>query len=116
MQPHEDRDDDVQLRGLLREWQVPNAPPSMEQRVLGSRGKAPRQPPQQHAWWRFLFSGYIRVPVSVACGLAILLTAAAWKFAVQPPAPCVAERAVAPASRAALIIPARCEHPAPGVC
>jgi hypothetical protein len=111
MQPHEDRDDDVQLRGLLREWQVPNAPPSMEQRVLGARGWPPRQ-----AWWRFLFSGYIRVPVSVACGLAIVLTAALWRFTMQPPAPCVAERAVAHASHVALIVPARCEHAAPGVC
>lgn len=121
MQPHDDRDEGVQLRGLLREWRVPNAPPSLEQRVLASRGQGPRrqpprQSPQQQAWWRFLFSGYIRVPVSLACGLAILLTAALWRFAVQPPAPCVSERAVAPSSHVALIVPARCEHPAPGVC
>lgn len=72
------QDDDAQLRGLLREWKAPETPASLEQRVLGSRG--PREP-----WWRFLFNGYIRVPVPVACALVALLTFAAWRVADQPP-------------------------------
>ena len=109
--PNDDRhDDDAQLRGLLREWQVPShAPASLEQRVLGSR--------QRPKWWRFLFNGYIRVPVPVACGLAVLLTVAAWRFAAQAPSPCVAEKIVAPASRVARALPVNgCDHAAPGVC
>jgi len=114
--PNDDRhDDDAQLRGLLREWQVPShAPASLEQRVLGSRH---RQALQHESWWRFLFNGYIRVPVPVACGLAVLLTVAAWRFAAQAPSPCVAEKIVAPASRIARTLSADgCAHPAPGVC
>ncbi len=103
MQPHHDRHDDAQLRGLLREWKAPETPPSLEQRVLLSRAN--------ESWWRFLFSGYIRVPVSVACALALLLTVAVWKVAVQPPAPCVTTQTVAPA------LPLNgCRRPAPGVC
>jgi hypothetical protein len=107
MQPN---DDDTQLRGLLREWKAPEASASLEQRVLGSL-------PSPQPWWRFLLSGYIRVPVSVACGVALLLTAAVWRVSVRPPAPCVAEQTVAPANRVARNLPSeRCEHPAPGVC
>ena len=36
MQPYDDRDDDTQLRGLLREWKTPETPPSLEQRVKDS--------------------------------------------------------------------------------
>jgi hypothetical protein len=109
MQPHDDRNNDAQLRGLLREWKAPETPPSLEQRVLGSRAK--------ESWWRFLFSGYIRVPVSVACALVVLLTVAVWRFAIQPPAPCVAEKTIAPASHVARALPpARCDQLIPGVC
>jgi hypothetical protein len=109
MQPHDDRNNEAQLRGLLREWKAPETPPSLEQRVLGSCAK--------ESWWRFLLSGYIRVPVSVACALVVLLTLAVWRFAIQPPAPCVAEKIVAPASHVARTPPSdRCEHPVPGVC
>jgi hypothetical protein len=110
MQPD---NDDAQLRGLLREWQAPETPRSLEHRVLGSRVKASAK----GSWWRFLIGGYIRVPVSVACGVALLLTAAVWRVSVRPPAPCVAEQTVAPANSAARTLPPdRCEHLAPGVC
>jgi hypothetical protein len=110
MQPN---DDDARLRGLLREWKAPETPPSLEQRVLRSRAK---ESPKE-SWWRFLIGGYIRVPVSVACGVALLLTAAVWRVSVRPPAPCVAEQTAAPASRVARTLPQdRCDHPAPGVC
>ncbi len=52
--------DDPKLTELLREWQVPDAPPSLDARVLGPRKN----------WWSFLFTGSIRVPVPV--GLAIV--------------------------------------------
>jgi hypothetical protein len=117
-QPHDDRGDETQFRGLLREWQAPETPPSLEQRVLGSRGQSPEhQSPWHRSVWRFLLSGYIRVPVSVACAMAVLLTAAVWRFAVQPPAPCVAAQTVAPENRVARTLPLdRCEHPALDVC
>ena len=109
----DDRQDDVQLRGLLREWKAPHTPASLEQRVLGQRADFSRR----RQSWRFLFSGYIRVPVPVVFGLAVLLTVAGWRFSVQPPAPCVAEREVAPASAVARALPIdRCDHAAPGVC
>jgi len=131
MQPHDDsRHNDAQLRGLLREWQVPDAPAALEQRVLGALKPRHHAKPRYEAGWRFLFSGYIRVPVPLACGLALLLTFGAWRFAVRPPAPCVAETIVAPASIAArapfsqtpqpwhsvLLRPDQCEHTARGVC
>ena len=56
MEPNED----PQLRNLLREWQVPDAPASLDARVLGRR----------RAWWHFLLTGQIRVPVPV--GLAVM--------------------------------------------
>ena len=101
-QPHDERRDEAQFRGLLKEWKAPETPLSLERRVLGSR--EPRQSLQHRSVWRFLLSGYIRV-------------AAVWRFAVQPPAPCVAAQAVAPENHAAhTFLPNRCEHPAPGVC
>ena len=72
----------AQLRGLLREWQY-GTPTSLEQRVLGDSSHT-------SAWfqatWRFLVGGYIRVPVSVVCALVVLLSVAAWKVSVRPPA------------------------------
>jgi hypothetical protein len=52
--------DDPQLRQVLREWQVPDAPPSLDARVLGGR----------RSWLRFLLTGRIRVPIPV--GLAVV--------------------------------------------
>ena len=52
--------DDPQLRKLLHEWRVPDAPASLDARGLGP----------SHSWWRFLLTGQIRVPVPV--GLAVL--------------------------------------------
>jgi hypothetical protein len=53
-------DHDLQLRNLLREWEAPGAPPSLDERVLGGR----------ISWWRFLLTGQIRVPVPL--GLAVV--------------------------------------------
>lgn len=75
MQPNDDfRNEDSRLSEVLQEWQAPGAPQSLEQRVL----------PHKDPWWRFLVAGYIRVPVPVACGVAILMIFAAWRT-VRPP-------------------------------
>jgi|KBSMisStaDraftv2_1062788.scaffolds.fasta_scaffold582952_2 hypothetical protein len=55
--------DDPQLRQLLREWQVPGAPPSLDAKVLGRR----------RSWWSFLLSGQIHVPVPVGFAVAAAL-------------------------------------------
>lgn len=76
MQPNDDfRNDDAQLRELLREWDAPPAPASLDKRVLASR----------QGWWRFLINGYIRVPVPVACCVAVLILFAAWR-SIRPDA------------------------------
>jgi hypothetical protein len=48
--------DDPQLRKVLREWKVEDAPRCLDGRVLGVR----------KPWWRFLITGSMRVPVPVA--------------------------------------------------
>jgi hypothetical protein len=117
MQPNHDPHDDAQLRGLLREWEAPETPASLERRVLRARPSHPYRSPWFLAAWRFLVGGYIRVPVPVACALAVLLSVAAWKVSVRPPAPCAAENTIAPENHAARISQQdRCDHPAPGVC
>jgi hypothetical protein len=56
-------EDDPQLRDLLREWEVPGAPLSLNERILGRR----------QAWWRFLITGSIRIPVPVSVLVAIVV-------------------------------------------
>jgi hypothetical protein len=55
--------DDLKLNELLKEWQVPGAPPSLDARVLARREK----------WWSFLLTGWIRVPVPVGVAIATIL-------------------------------------------
>jgi hypothetical protein len=72
--------DDPQLKKLLSEWQVENAPPSLDQRVL----------PVRLPWWRALLSGSVRVPVPVLVGFAVLfvaMTAALLRPQVAPSVP-----------------------------
>jgi hypothetical protein len=71
MEPRNDSD----LRDLLREWQSPELPASIEERVLGRREN----------WWLFLLRGYIRVPVPVACCLAVIVIAAGWRLSKSAP-------------------------------
>jgi hypothetical protein len=59
MEPGDDQD----LNALLREWQVSDAPPSLDGRVPGLRDR----------WWRTLLTGSIRIPVPVALALAAIL-------------------------------------------
>jgi hypothetical protein len=102
MQPNDDlRDDDLQddaqLRQVLQEWQAPATPRALEQRVLASRDP----------WWRFFINGYIRVPVPVACCVAVVVIFAAWR-SVKP------SGAGTPCSIAAQ--PSICTSSIPGAC
>lgn len=55
--------DDPKLSELLKEWRIPDAPPSLDVRVLGAPNR----------WWSFLFTGSIRIPVPVGIAIAALL-------------------------------------------
>ena len=55
--------DDPRLKRLLKEWQVPNAPDTLDQRVFG----------QPTPWWRILVTSSVRVPVPVALAVSVLL-------------------------------------------
>ncbi len=65
--------DDSELRDLLREWKPPQTPESLEHRVLKSR----------RSWWRGLLFGYLRVPVPVACCLAVAIAIGGWSLGRQ---------------------------------
>ena len=70
--------DDPKLNELLKEWQVPNAPASLDARVLD----------EQKPWWTFLFTGSVRLPVPVVIALAAALIVMAFaltrKHSAQP--------------------------------
>lgn len=55
--------DERQLRNLLREWKVEDAPASLDRRVL----------PTRKAWWSLLITGSLRVPVPVGLAVVVLL-------------------------------------------
>jgi len=68
--------DDAKLSELLREWRAPDAPQSLDARVLGAR----------KMWWSFLLTGSIRVPVPVGVAIAATLLAMAAALVRQRPA------------------------------
>lgn len=73
--------DDLKLRGLLKEWTAPVTPSTLEERVLQAR----------RPWWRMMLTGYVRVPVPVVCCLAVLFAAGVWRALRQSDAaPCSA--------------------------
>jgi hypothetical protein len=55
--------DDRELDRILRQWQAPGAPPSLNARVLGPRKR----------WWSFLLTGSIRLPVPAVLAIAAML-------------------------------------------
>ena len=72
-------------------------------------------------WWRFLLTGYIRVPVSAVLLLALLVTGVVWRFAIQPSPPCSVDQAASataapPAPLVLKDLSERCGHRAPGSC
>ncbi len=70
--------DDVELRDVLKEWTAPETPRSLDARVLRP----------VRAWWRPLVFGYLKVPVPVACCLAIGIAIGAWSLGRQMPLGC----------------------------
>ena len=70
--------DDKELNGLLREWKAPDAPPSLQRRVL----------PRPRSRWRWFLTGSIRIPAPV--GIAAIVILALWMAFGRPaPAPVV---------------------------
>ncbi len=55
--------DDQELNRLLREWRAPDAPASLDARVLAHR----------RPWWSVLLTGTVRVPIPVGVALAVIL-------------------------------------------
>ena len=80
---------DSELHDLLQEWNVPAAGPLLESHVLKGNRR----------WWRVLVHGYIRVPVPVACGVAVLMVGGAWRLATISVTGCSTAKVVAPVTR-----------------
>jgi hypothetical protein len=59
--------DDRELNALLREWEAPAAPATLDARVL----------PERRSWWQWMLTGSVRVPVPAAAA-ALLLVALAF--------------------------------------
>jgi hypothetical protein len=55
--------DEKELSHLLRQWEAPPAPASLTRGVLPQRGR----------WWRWLFTGTIRIPVPVGVAAVVLI-------------------------------------------
>ena len=70
-------DDDKKLSELLKEWQLPGAPGSLDARVLR---------PRKH-WWNVLFTGSVRIPLPVAFAIAAALVLMAVALFRRPPTP-----------------------------
>lgn len=60
-----EHENDPQLKKLLSEWEVGDAPASLDQRVLG----------QTKRGWRFWLQGSIQIPVPVGLAAVALLVA-----------------------------------------
>ena len=73
MEPNNDPD----LRELLREWEVPPASSSLDERVLRFR----------YSRWHYLLKGSVRVPVPVALCVTVLLAVGAWRLSQSPDSP-----------------------------
>lgn len=86
--------DDNELSSVLRQWKAPDAPASVERRVLAER----------RPWWAWLWAGSVRIPVPV--GLAAILILAIWIYSN--------ERSSRPAAPAAGPADAPAEGPTAG--
>ena len=58
-----EHDNDPQLKRLLHEWRAPDAPDTLDARVLG----------RPKPWWRSLISLRVRVPLPVAIAFSVVL-------------------------------------------
>lgn len=80
---------DPELSNVLREWQAPALPLSLEERVLGKK----------QTWLQFLLRGYIRVPVPLACCLAFAMCVAGWRLVKPEPGTCSSAKIERPAPK-----------------
>jgi hypothetical protein len=72
MQPFDNEElTDRELDSVLPEWKAPVAPAQLRAALF---------PEVPRPWWRRLWTGSIRVPVPVACLLAVVLVLAAWRW------------------------------------
>jgi hypothetical protein len=72
MEPSEkDELSDQELDAFLPAWKTPPAPARLRAAVFPEASKP---------WWRTLWSASFRVPVPVACCLAIMLAFVAWRW------------------------------------
>ena len=76
--------DDPRLKRLLHEWQVPNAPDTLDQRVFG----------QPRPWWQIAVRSRVPVPLPVAIAVSVLLVWLA-TLAVRDRVPDVEQRGTA---------------------
>lgn len=74
---------DDELRSMLRTWEAPPAPKTLEARVFARH-------PESFSWIRWLLSGQIRVPVPLALALAVVLAFVLYR-AVRPPVASLSE-------------------------
>jgi hypothetical protein len=58
---------DDELKHALQQWKAPDAPASLERKVLG---ELPAE-----AWWRWLLTGSVRVPVPALIAAAVFVVA-----------------------------------------
>ncbi len=78
MEPFEkDQLSQNELDALLREWKAPAAPAGLRASLFG----APRP------WWQRFWTVSLRVPLPVACALALLAGVAVWRVSRPQPAP-----------------------------
>jgi len=70
--------DENELKRLLRQWEAPQAPRTLKQRVL----------PQQRPRWNWLLRGTVRVPVPVAIAIALVVGLwGLWVYHSRPAGP-----------------------------
>lgn len=60
---------DNELKHAVSSWKAPTTPDHLRSRIFGAR-----QP-----WWRWLFTGTVRVPVPVCAALVVLVALFAWQ-------------------------------------
>jgi hypothetical protein len=73
--------EDPALRRLLRLWEAPDLPPSLDERLIASFRRETAPP-----WWRRLFQVSVPVPLPVAVAVLLLLLVTA-AIALRRPAP-----------------------------
>jgi len=69
--PENDELSERELDAILPEWKTPMAPARLRTAVF---------PEALLPWWSRVWGASVRVPLPVACGVAILLALAAWRW------------------------------------